>query len=89
MKWYKHLFIYLGCIAFTEVILACFFLIEQLNGNNIWDMFLWMQFAIPIVAFIIPFLWIEALISIDEQRRLEEQWHKRVNKMLEKYEKEE
>jgi hypothetical protein len=52
-------------------------------------MFIWIQFAIPIVAFIIPFLWIEALISIDEQRRLEEQWHKRVNKMLEKYEKEE
>lgn len=88
MKWYKHLFIYLGCIAFTELVIASFFLLEQFSGHNIWYMFGWLQFEVPFAALVLPFLMIEALICADDERKAQEEWYKKVNKLLEKYEKE-
>jgi len=85
MKWYKHLFIYLGCIAFTELVIVGFFLLEQFSGHNIWYMFAWLQLEVPFVALVLPFLMIEALISADNERKAQEQWYAKVNKILEKY----
>lgn len=51
-------------------------------------MFAWLQIEVPFVALVLPFLMIEALISADNERKAQEQWYAKVNKMLEKYEKE-
>lgn len=88
MKWYEHLFIYLGCIAFTELTLAGLCLLEQFSGHNVWYMFAWLQLVVPFVALVLPFLMIEALISADNEREALEEWYKKVNQMLKKYEKE-
>ena len=88
MKWYKHLFIYLGCVALTELILVSFFLLEQFSGHPIWYMFGWLQLVVPFCALVLPFLMVEALLSADEERKRQEKWFEKVNKMLEKYEKE-
>lgn len=88
MKWYKHLFIYLGCIAFTELVLAGIYLLVQIcDGYNAWHIFAWQQIGVPIVAFVL-FLLMEALISFEAESEAQAQWYKRVNKMLEEHEKE-
>lgn len=87
MKWYKHLFIYLGCIAFTELLLAGIYLIFQIcDGFSPWHIFAWQQFAVPLAALFL-FLLIEAMISAEKEADIYKQWLKKVNKMLEEHEK--
>lgn len=88
MKWYEHLFIYLGCVAFTELIIAGLCLLAQFSGHNVWYMFAWLQLVIPFAALVLPFLMVEAFISADNERKAQEEWCKRVNQMLKEYEKE-
>jgi hypothetical protein len=88
MKWYKHLFIYLGCVVVTEVVIAGFFLLEQLyNEYNPWYMFAWIQIAIPFGALFL-FGFMEAWIDADNEMKARIEWLKKVNKLLEEHKKE-
>ena len=88
MKWYKHLFIYLGCIAFTELVLAAIYLIVQIcDKYNAWHIFAWQQIGVPFFALLL-FSLIEAWISAEKETEAYKEWLKKVNKMLEEHEKE-
>lgn len=85
MKWYKRLFIYLGCVVVIEVFITVFFLLEQLyNGYNPWYIFAWMQIVVPFVALFL-FAFMEAWIDADNDMKAQAQW---IKKMLEEHEKE-
>jgi hypothetical protein len=88
MKWYKHLFIYLGCVAFTEIFLAGIYLIFQIcDGLNCWHIFAWQQFVVPLFALVL-FLFIEAWISAEKEAEARKEWCKKIDEMLEEHEKE-
>lgn len=85
MKWYKHLFIYLGCIVATEVFIALLFLLGQLyTGRNVWYAFAWVQIVVPFFA-LCPFLLIEDGIAAENDMKARIQ---RLKQILEEYKRE-
>ena len=86
MKWYKHLFIYLGCIAFTELALAALYLIVQIcDGYNAWHIFAWQQIGVPFFALFLLLL-IEAIISAEKEAKARKEWCRKIDEMLKEHE---
>lgn len=84
----KHLGLYAISYCFAEIIVASFFVlatIEKSYSTEIWAMFGWLQFCMPLAAGLI-WLVFEGLFYAEAQKEAQEEWNKRVEKAVKKIE---
>lgn len=86
----KKTLLYFLSVACVEAVLIAIFLIGVAENGfdwSIWKYFGWVQIAVPFVSLVF-FAFILVGKERDEAESRRNEWFKRVNKMLEDYEKE-
>ena len=87
----KKTLLYFLCMAIVEAMLVALFLIGVAGNGfdwSIWKYFGWVQIAVPFIS-LVSFAFILAAKDKDEEATRKSEWIKRVNQMLEEYEKRE
>lgn len=85
----KKVLLYLLSVACVEAVLVALFFIGVAENDfdwSVWRYFGWVQIAVPFVSLVF-FAFLLAVKDRDEAESRRNDWFKRVNQMLEDYEK--
>lgn len=86
----KKTLLYFLSIAYVEAVLVVLFFMGVIANDfdwSVWRYFAWVQIPVPILSLVV-FAFILAAEDKEEEATRKSEWIKRVNKMLEDYEKE-